>query len=195
MEGAELPSREAESPSLVRKASRQAPSRRASSPPLELSQSELPAEGTRFSKFFQMQARKGPQVGRRKNYKPLLPSASQQICASPGVDAMAEAFIEADWTGGEQDISDDNGDHSEEEGEQALDNERQALEEEETGQEIDDVTAVLDNLGDYLNSFDVDADLEKARREEQQRDRPPELGLGFPSTQDRMEIMGAGAWD
>jgi hypothetical protein len=190
LEGAELPSREAESPSLVRKASGQAPSRRASSPPLELSQSELPQEGARFSKFFRVQARKGPQVRRPGNYKPLLPSASQQTCGSPQVDAMAEAFIEADRT--RRDSADSS--EKEEEGEQGFDTRETSPEAEET-QEIDDVTAVLDNLGDYLNSFDVDAELDKARREKQDHEMPQEMGLGFPSTQDQMEIMGAGVWD
>lgn len=194
MDGAELPTREAESPSLVRRASIQAPSRRAASPPLELSQSELPAEGTRFSKFFQAQARKGPQVRRAASYKPLLPSASQQMCGSPGFDAMAEAFIEADMARGEPDVDMDSADSPEvEKGEeeQAVDDEAMSTQENET----DDVTAVLDNLGDFLNSFDVDAELVKARRQEQQRETPQELGMGFPSTQDQMEIMGAGVWD
>jgi len=61
--------------------------------------------------------------------------------------------------------------------------------------ETDDVTAVLENLGDFLNSFNVDAELQMARRAEQQGQRPQELGMGFPSTQDQMEIMGAGVWD
>ncbi|OIW28001.1 hypothetical protein CONLIGDRAFT_634331 [Coniochaeta ligniaria NRRL 30616] len=194
LDGAELPTREATSPSLVRQAAIQAPSRRASSPPLELSQSELPAEGTKFSKFFYAQARKGPQVKRSANYKPLLPSASQQTCGSPEPDAMAEAFIEADRTRWEQDGGVDGSDPSEEgegEEEQIPDAEQMSTQEEET----DDVTAVLDNLGDFLTSFDVDAELDKARREEQQRERPQEMGLGFPSTQDQMEIMGAGVWD
>ncbi|KAH8906547.1 hypothetical protein BR93DRAFT_927382 [Coniochaeta sp. PMI_546] len=195
LEGAELPDREATSPSLVRQATIQAPSRRASSPPLELSQSELPAEGTRFSKFFQTQARKGPQVRRGAKYKPLLPSASQQTCGSPEPDAMAEAFIEADRTRREEN---DGGAYSREPPEEEEREEEHASYAEPMSaqeEEIDDVTAVLDNLGDFLNSFDVDAELEKARREKQQRERPQEMGLGFPSTQDQLEIMGAGVWD
>lgn len=202
LDGAELPCREAESPSLVRKASSQAPPRRASSPPLELSQSELPAEVTRFRQFFRTQARKGPQVKRPGSYTPLLPSASQQRCGSPEADAMAGAFIEADRARGEQGVSGDSGAAPEEEerkeagDQEQLESEEQSPEEDEEPQEIDDVTAVLDNLGDFLNSFDVEADLDKARREEQQQqERPQELGLGFPNTQDQMEIMGAGVWD
>jgi hypothetical protein len=129
-------------------------------------------------------------VRRPGNYKPLLPSASQQTCGSPQVDAMAEAFIEADRT--RRDSADSS--EKEEEGEQGFDTRETSPEAEET-QEIDDVTAVLDNLGDYLNSFDVDAELDKARREKQDHEMPQEMGLGFPSTQDQMEIMGAGVWD
>lgn len=197
LDGAELPCREAESPSLVQKASSQASSRRASSPPLELSQSELPAEVTRFKQFFHAQARKGPQVKRPESYKPLLPSASQQRCGSPEADAMAEAFIEADRACDGQDVSGDNRGAPEEEKEVVVvEAAEQSPEEDEEVQEIDDVTAVLDNLGDFLNSFDVEAELGKARREEQQQpERLPGLGLGFPSTQDQMEIMGAGVWD
>ncbi|KAB5583701.1 hypothetical protein GE09DRAFT_1079802 [Coniochaeta sp. 2T2.1] len=194
LDGAELPTREAASPSLVRKATSQAPSRRASSPPLELSQSELPAEGTKFSKFFKKQARKGPQVKRiTKSYKPLLPSASQQVCGSPEPDAMAEAFIEADRT-----VNGGSADPSQEEQQPMWVNDQEQLleeEQEEETQGTDDVTAVLDNLDDFLNSFNVDAELDKARREEQRGERPQELGLGFPSTQDQMDILGAGVWD
>ncbi|KAB5585420.1 hypothetical protein GE09DRAFT_1048546 [Coniochaeta sp. 2T2.1] len=194
LDGAELPTREAASPSLIRKATSQAPSRRASSPPLELSQSGLPAEGTKFSKFFQKQTRKGPQVRRIiKSYKPLLPSPSQQVCGSPEPDAMAEAFVEADRTvnGGSADPSQEDQDPMRVTDQEQVPEEEQ---EEET-LETDDVTAVLDNLDDFLNSFNVDAELDKARREGQRGERPQELGLGFPSTQDQMDILGAGVWD
>jgi hypothetical protein len=105
---------------------------------------------------------------------------------------MAEAFIEADRTLREQDdhIEIDNGDGHQEEA-MTMDSGDQDAEDEE----MDDVTAVVQNLGDFLNSFDVDAELALARREERQRQKPQEMGMYFPSTQDQAEILGAGVWD
>lgn len=194
LEGAELPTREATSPSLVRQATIHAPSQRASSPPPEISQSELPAEGTVFSKYFHLQARRVRQAAHSAKYKPLLPSESQQTCGSPEPDAMAEAFIEADRAIGEQNDGVDNGYPSEEDSKRgpAPEAEHMLTPDEET----DDVTAVLDHLDDYLNTFNVDAELDRAgRAQDQHRDQRQDMGFGFPSTQDQMEIIGAGVWD
>lgn len=194
LEGAELPTREAASPSLIRHAAIHAPSQRASSPPPEISQSELPAEGAVFSKYLHLQARRVRQAAQSAKYKPLLPSESQQTCGSPEPAAMAEAFIEADRTLGEQNDSVDSGDPSEADSERqwAADAKYMLTPEEE----IDDVTAVLDHLDDYLNPFDVDAELDRAgRAQDQHRDQRQDMGFGFPSTQDQMEIIGAGVWD
>ncbi|KAK4460289.1 hypothetical protein QBC42DRAFT_181306 [Cladorrhinum samala] len=82
---------------------------------------------------------------------PLLPSESQQICPSPAVDAMAEAFLTAD----------SHLQHSQSpfRGKNSF-----IMQEEEEG--IDDVSAVLENLDDFLGqSWDLEVDMRKVRVE------------------------------
>jgi hypothetical protein len=109
---------------------------------------------------------------------------------------MAKAFIEADRACSEQELQVDSAELSGEGGKEGEvpDVDEQRTQEEEMP-EVDDVTDVIANLGDYLNSFDVDAELDRARRKDQQREVPQELSMGFPNMHDHMEILGAGVWD
>jgi len=86
----------------------------------------------------------------------LLPSESQQAYASPGFDAMAEAFIQADRQ------------VTTHEGESGLETHsvHAVGEEGEEPDGVDDVRAVLENLDEFLDSFDVDVELERARADD-----------------------------
>lgn len=139
---------------------------RSASPPLNISQTELPGENTRFGKHFAAMTRKGPQMVRPKRVQRLLPSASQQVCASPGFDAMAAAFLEADWQGTKSEEEMKVGglevttvEHENDEDERPDD----SVDVEEEDDDMDDVRDVLENLGEFLDSFDVDLELEKAK--------------------------------
>ena len=131
--------------------------RRAISPPLQLSQAELPAETSRFGKHFATMSRKGPQIQRHKQARLLTPSLPHQVYASPAFYTMAEPFLASGQTTARL------------EGELECAQQPGSLtgtknHEEEDTDSVDDVTAVLDNLDDYLDSFDVDTELQKARR-------------------------------
>ncbi|KAK0612833.1 hypothetical protein B0T17DRAFT_541879 [Bombardia bombarda] len=200
--GAELPTRD---------------SRAASPPPLTgiLATKPLPVgEGQKFSKHFAAMAsrrRRRPAAARAigaantpvvpRMSKRLLPSASQQVCGSPAVEAMAEAFLAADSalatgsaavptaaaaaeeddesmyvdghseiTGGEQQQQHQEEEYDMDEPSQQLAREMAPgpsalLQLQQEDGPIDDVSAVLENLDDFLDAWDVDVELEKARRE------------------------------
>jgi hypothetical protein len=189
--------------SIRRKTSQPAP-RAASPPPTILSTSKLPAASEKFGKHFAAVANR--RVGttplrQTANVRRLLPSASQQVCESPAVDAMAEAFIRAEKGGdfsqhGEagavakddsavgllcegsvgMDVDQpDQGQSSEEREDEYEDRENAQEQEEETQEEeeqpVDDVNAVLQNLDDFLGSWSLDADLAKARAESERENK------------------------
>jgi len=98
----------------------------------------------------------------------LLPSSSQQVPESPSFEAMAEAFREADAQLSEQTSNLDEDKNA------TAAQEAQTATAEETAntpqspwhhdsQAIDDVAAVLGNLDQFLDVWDVDAELEKNR--------------------------------
>lgn len=146
----------------------------------------------------------------------LLPSESQQMCPSPAMGAMAEAFLRADEMAGEGlgvGVEEDVGVGVEEEVEEQ--------EEEDTQQSVDDVSHVLENLDDFLGSWDVETELEKLEKERKEISRgekenrkedgggkeeggwrtgeggmgsmPVGLGLGTLGMAD--ELLGRGVWD
>ncbi|CAI4217374.1 unnamed protein product [Parascedosporium putredinis] len=116
---------------------------RASPPPSDPIPDDGEATGAAFKNHF---------VSVKRRTKPLrqclLPPASQRLQWSPKTDAMAQAFVAAetvpqpDFKGGSE-----------------LGEDKENLEQEP----LDDVDAVLENLGDFLNAWDVDTDLEKSR--------------------------------
>ena len=116
----------------------------------------------------------------------LLPSGSQQVCGSPAVEAMAEAFLRGDaeqeryqGEGAEDERvgQDKEGDmveegdretREEEEEEMEMDGEErlETLEEAVLGEElpVDEVSAVMENLDDFLGgAWHLDAELARAR--------------------------------
>lgn len=195
--GAELPTREA---------TRSPPSRcgrgRVSSPPLQLSQSELPGATDRFYSHFAKMVRKGPQMRRRgrtspKSRKQLLPSASQQTCGSPGFDAMAEAFIQADQAKLDNAMEDDPPEY-ETKDVIPMDFEMDKGFREESQSQAephDPVAHVMNNLDSFIGMFDVDAELRRAGTD-MDGERDTDRG-GYLAGNDDMEMqmMGYGVWD
>lgn len=116
---------------------------RASPPPSDPIPDDGETTGAAFKNHF---------VSVKRRTKPLrqclLPPASQRLQWSPKTDAMAQAFVAAetvpqpDFKGGSE-----------------LGEDKENLDQEP----LDDVDAVLENLGDFLNAWDVDTDLEKSR--------------------------------
>ena len=126
---------------------------RAVSPPLLTHSEDMQDHDHRFAAHFQAMAKKDrvPRLGRR-----LLPTASQQVLGSPAVGAMAEAFIEAEQIKANSKdgmLATPSPHEQEQEAVAPLLNE----------ESVDDVSAVIDNLGDFLNAWDVDAELAEAR--------------------------------
>ncbi|KAK0704756.1 hypothetical protein B0H67DRAFT_359513 [Lasiosphaeris hirsuta] len=141
-------------------------------------------------------------IGTPRIRKSLLPSASQQVCESPAMEAMAEAFLEADETVArhEECVVKALGDGGVREA-MGLDDEEEEEEEDITfglglgnGEEpeeepvVDDVTAVLDNLDDFLDRWDVEVELAKAGTKERERQSGVRLGGGLSQ-------MDVGVWD
>lgn len=129
------------------------PRTRAASPPLAVHSDDLQDHDNRFAAHFQAMTKNNriPRLGRR-----LLPSASQQVPGSPAVEAMAEAFIEAEQT---KSASIDGISSSA----SPLGQDQEAVPPLLNEESVDDVSAVIDNLGDFLNAWDVDAELADAR--------------------------------
>ncbi|KAA8630275.1 hypothetical protein SMACR_07784 [Sordaria macrospora] len=131
--------------------------------------------------------------------KRLLPSESQQTCGSPAVDGMANAFVQADWQvenlnfnnrhqhqhlaqadipltgkGIWQDPTDRPNPIPEQ---QQKDNDAFPLptlpgfdsQPQSQFQETDEVTEVMDNLDDFIDSWDIDEELAEARGEKSKR--------------------------
>ncbi|KAK3387470.1 hypothetical protein B0H63DRAFT_470094 [Podospora didyma] len=146
---------------------------RVASPPPLISKGSPLGEGKKFAKHFAAMANRRVRtpVVRRKC---LLPSASQQTCGSPAVDAMATAFIEAD----EAAKSKAEPTSTPSEASSLLDlymdgniegqgeSQQEAINNDQGPEPLDDVSAVLLNINDFLDTWDVDAELDKARNEQ-----------------------------
>ncbi|KAI0007973.1 hypothetical protein F4779DRAFT_589324 [Xylariaceae sp. FL0662B] len=97
----------------------------------------------------------------------LLPSSSQQKPVSPAINAMAETFREADAYMARHErpqldeiVNNADGEHPDEEIADRAQSPWQS-----TSQGVDDVAAVLGNLNEFLDAWDVDAEMNKARLE------------------------------
>ncbi|KAL2144320.1 hypothetical protein VTI28DRAFT_9228 [Corynascus sepedonium] len=193
-------------------------------PPSTLSASALPSTSQKFARHFAAVAAAGGRSSRRgtgvvsgalATSRPLqhtmttttagvrrfLPSSSQQVCGSPAVEAMAEAFLRAEAPGGSGDVA-ERGEEGEgvrmepERMEGVLDSEYTGGGEEEVEEAgyfseakgdweedgasgladeealVDEVSAVMENLDDFLGvNWDLDADLAKARTEHTRESR------------------------
>ncbi|KAK3371603.1 hypothetical protein B0T24DRAFT_531787 [Lasiosphaeria ovina] len=183
---------------------------RTASPPPLIVAVELPARDEKFAKHFAAMA--GRRLRTTIPRTSLLPSASQQFCASPAVDAMANAFIQADKqaTDGTAAVQRDGSllpldlhgnTRMEEDGAQGGD---RLVQHEEESDATDDVNAVLENIGDFLESWDIDAELAKAARADNSRGgrdndtptRMPRSVLAGSSTVAGLPgLMDDGVWD
>ncbi|KAI1076588.1 hypothetical protein F5B20DRAFT_555632 [Whalleya microplaca] len=177
---APLPSEEESSPPTL--SSPPTNATRAASPPpqLPVSTEDDDVGGGHFQNHFEAIKRRSENVRLRLQPR-LLPSSSQQKPASPAIDAMAEAFREADaqmaavpashhdgparaedailGTGvgirdGEDTVMMDNGPQPQPQSPW----QRQQSQ----SQGVDDVAAVLGNLDQFLDAWDVDAEMNKA---------------------------------
>jgi hypothetical protein len=122
--------------------------RRASSPPPMLSIESLPAEVEKFQKHFEVMTSRGSHGMKQRPRVSLLPGASQQYLGSPSPDAMAERFREVDAVA----IS-----------KLAASPRRSKNETAQLPTPDDDISAVLDNLDDFLEVHDVGNELSQAR--------------------------------
>ncbi|XDG02844.1 hypothetical protein ABKA04_002459 [Annulohypoxylon sp. FPYF3050] len=135
----------------------------ASPPPQTIVDAEDEDVGEHFHNHFDIMKRRASGEKFRRRSRPLLPSASQQMPESPAVGAMAEAFRGADAYipqahgtpvgDGRRDV--DQGNSNIEQSPWQKDS-----------QGVDDVAEVLNNLDDFLNAWDVETELQKARQEE-----------------------------
>ncbi|KAK1832775.1 hypothetical protein QBC39DRAFT_370790 [Podospora conica] len=205
-------------------------SRPASPPPSSLvSAEDLPISEQKFAKHFaavkaarrrlsgmRNGMRRGsttPTLWKMKNAPQLLPSESQQICPSPAMGAMAEAFLRADevLNLGVQGVEEEGKELGAEAGLVEEGEEEEEDEHEETQQSVDDVSHVLENLDDFLGSWDVETELEKERKESRKgkenrkegeeeegwmrREGGMSVGLGLGAMGMADELLGKGVWD
>ncbi|RYP91917.1 hypothetical protein DL770_001977 [Monosporascus sp. CRB-9-2] len=122
----------------------------------------------------------------------LLPSSSQQRPMSPAVGAMAEAFRQADALIAVQQTILTNDNITEPTGEAAADAAQSPWQSQGQSQ-TDDVAAVLGNLDQFLDAWDVDTAIKQAKLEtapgnsEDQDKRIPSLEMDA--------LQGVGVWD
>ncbi|KAH8891989.1 hypothetical protein GQ53DRAFT_141405 [Thozetella sp. PMI_491] len=143
--------------------------RAASPPPLDALKNHLSGSTQQFARHFATMSRRisNGALLQSRSVGRLLPRESQQYCPSPAADAMAEAFIQADTDIAMEDVmGDGNGDSSELFGEHQGDSTNNidlsgAMQGAMQGSKEDDVSAVLDNLDDFLEYADTDAELSK----------------------------------
>ncbi|KAI0097864.1 hypothetical protein GGR51DRAFT_540003 [Nemania sp. FL0031] len=125
-------------------------------------------------------------------YRRLLPSCSQQKPESPSVDAMAEAFREADThqSNHEDNVFEDTRAEEEEAEEAVIEIEdRPQSPWQQDGEGTDDVAAVIGNLSEFLDVWDVDTEMDRNRVELN------EVGShGVPSNTEVGILHGVGIW-
>lgn len=132
---------------------------RACSPPPQVLITDLPrGDNQTFAKHFAAASRRRSAMARNfRPERPLLPSESQRSCASPAVEAMAEAFLDADALQPAR---------QKEEARAARRDEdhKEVLSDDHLADTYDPIHFVLDNLDDFLGpQWDIDAELQKAR--------------------------------
>ena len=175
--------------------------RAASPPPSILSNSKLPTAGQKFGKHFATLSRRrqsSTTYSRDSRFKPLLPSHSQQVCPSPAPEAMAQAFLDADARVVEDQGAVPSGTSQESKtlSGKLLDCTEQ-LDASPGNKSLgggmyegpadDDVSDVLNNLGDFLNYVDTEEELAKMGSGANKENRKPSyLDVGS---------MDAGIWD
>ncbi|KAI0181814.1 hypothetical protein GGR52DRAFT_526386 [Hypoxylon sp. FL1284] len=137
-------------------------SRAASPPPQTMVDAEDEDVDGNYKKHFEAMKRRASAEGAQRQRQPqLLPSFSQQKPLSPAIDAMAAAFRDADACVAlpQGDLVGDPGKDADHD---MGDVEQSPWRKESQG--VDDVAAVMDNLGEFLGAWDVEAELVKERQ-------------------------------
>ncbi|KAK4175703.1 hypothetical protein QBC36DRAFT_301738 [Triangularia setosa] len=200
--------------------------RSCSPPPSSSLSADLPTASTeKFFKHFAKVATKrlghttfaNPVAKLREQKRRLLLSSSQQVCESPGVEAMAEAFVfaDADTHYSRQSPSPAQGGEEEELLQSQLDSQLGIViedydatehngEGESQEESQDPVSDVLQNLDDFLGVggglWDVDAAVkdmarEQRREEEEERSRRRQQQEQEEMRRLEMELGGGSVWD
>ncbi|KAI1295109.1 hypothetical protein F5Y03DRAFT_399366 [Xylaria venustula] len=123
-------------------------------------------------------------------HRRLLPSSSQQKPESPSVEAMANAFREADVR--QLDYSDNmvlSSKADEKEGRFEQVEEKPQSPWRHDAEDIDDVSAVMGNLNQFLDVWDMDAEIDRNRTELDETETH-----GAPSNSDVGILLGADIW-
>ncbi|OTA65110.1 hypothetical protein K449DRAFT_392194 [Hypoxylon sp. EC38] len=138
---------------------------RAASPPPETAvNAEDEDVSVTFQNHFDVMKRRSSGENVQLRFQPrLLPSSSQQKPMSPAIGAMAEVFRQADAhiTHAHEDLAKDVA--KEDVDQEMPDREQSPWRKESQG--VDDVAEVMNNLDEFLDAWDVDAELQKARQE------------------------------
>lgn len=176
--------------------------RAASPPPSEMSTvdaDELPDHDHKFAKHFEAISKRR-EAPPRKTQR-LLPSESQQTNGSQAIDAMAEAFIQASQMGKQSselvEAIDANSQlvQSSSEKTNSL-TVVHSIEQQENIDPVDDVSAVLDNIDDFLdNSWGFDTSLNvDTKRESPAKQQAETVPSRFANVGDPMLAMHANVW-
>ncbi|KAI1128210.1 hypothetical protein F5Y10DRAFT_241106 [Nemania abortiva] len=170
-------------------------SRATSPPPPTLVDVEEENLDGRYRKHFDIMNRRLAvnEMPSRGYHRRLLPSSSQQKPESPSVEAMAEAFREADvHLLKQEDIDMVEGTQTDEgrtEGAVAEIEDKPQSPWQQDGEGMDDVAAVMGNLPEFLDVWDVDMEIDRNRAE-----LNGVGGCGAPSDIDISILHGVGIW-
>ncbi|KAL1851701.1 Apoptosis-inducing factor 1 [Diaporthe australafricana] len=178
--------------------------RAASPPPVEMSSVEvgvLPDHDQKFAKHFEaMSKRKTPS---RKSLRLLPPESQQMTSASYEVGAMAEAFIQASQTrrkaselGAEKMVDTER--RHEHVGKTSVPVALSLLEDQENVEPVDDISAVLDNLDDFLdNTWGIEMGISDSGANEAQSGQEKTIAAShgvLQSSEDPMLSLEANVW-
>lgn len=176
---------------------------RATSPPPsdvhDANGDELPDHDYKFARHFEAMSRRKKEPARK--VQRLLPAESRQTNSSQAVDAMAEAFIQASQTRKKScelvEAVDDNTRLTQPSSEKdAKSGIVESIEQAENIEPVDDVSAVLDNIDDFLdNSWGYDTSYNMNAEKEASAKQQAETVPGrFANAGDPMLAMHANVW-
>ncbi|KAI1412412.1 hypothetical protein F5Y13DRAFT_200057 [Hypoxylon sp. FL1857] len=117
-----------------------------------------------FQNHFDVMKRRATGENVQAQFQPrLLPSSSQQKPMSPAINAMAKAFQEADAHMAHAHENPVGIADEETVDQEMADEEQSPWQKESEEEEVDYVAEVMNNLDDFLNAWDVDTELRRAR--------------------------------
>ncbi|KAI1751225.1 hypothetical protein F4782DRAFT_506337 [Xylaria castorea] len=165
---------------------------RAASPPPPLVDLEGEDIDGRYRNYFDVMSRSLSvhEMPSLRYHQRLLPSSSQQKPDSPSVGAMADAFREADahLLGHVDDVVEDTEVDGVEIGVEIPEEKPQSPWQHDS-EGIDDVAAVLGNLTDFLDVWNVDTEMDRNRAKLDEAERHE-----VPSNNDMSILQGVGFW-